>query len=61
MTKLSELGPQHAVTVHIPPDARNDSDFYRCETCGQIVDLKDMRQVMWHQLQGDHEPLELDS
>lgn len=61
MTRLSDLGPPKGVTVHCPPDAREDSDFYRCETCRQIVDLKDVRQVIWHQFEDEHEPLELDS
>lgn len=60
MTKLSDLGPPKEVTVHRPPGAKEDSDFYRCEICGQIVDLKDVWQALWHQ-QDEHEPLELDS
>ncbi|BCM19277.1 hypothetical protein MJ8_30500 [Mesorhizobium sp. J8] len=59
MTRLSDLGPPKRVTVHCPPGAKEISHFYRCETCGQTVDLKDIRQVMWHQFQPEHEPLEL--
>lgn len=61
MTRLSELGPPKGVTVHRQPGSKEDSDFYRCETCGQVVDCKDIRQIMWHQLQDEHEPLELDT
>ncbi|TPL40716.1 hypothetical protein FJ957_26150 [Mesorhizobium sp. B2-4-6] len=60
MVKLSDLGPRHAVTVHPQPSAKNDSDFYRCETCGQMVDCRDMRQVLWHE-QDEHEALEMDA
>ncbi|WP_404924901.1 hypothetical protein [Mesorhizobium sp. ORM16] len=31
--------------------------FYTCKICGQKVDMRDLRQVMWHE-QPDHEPLE---
>jgi len=31
--------------------------FYSCATCGQKVDMRDFRQVMWHE-KPDHEPLE---
>lgn len=58
MTRVSELGRPKEVTVHCQPDA--NSYFYRCETCGQMVDCKDMWQVLWHE-QDEHEPLELDS
>lgn len=47
--------------MHRPPDFKEGSDYHRCETCGQVVDWEDIRQVMWHQFQEDHEPLELDS
>lgn len=62
MTKLSDLGPAHAVTVHSQPgaaDLTESSRFYECETCSQIVDKRDIRQVIWHE-QPQHEPLELD-
>jgi hypothetical protein len=61
MTRLSELGPPRGVTAHRPPGSIRSSDFYCCNTCGQAVDCKDIRQVIWHQFQEEHEPLELDA
>ncbi|TPI74958.1 hypothetical protein FJ423_23160 [Mesorhizobium sp. B2-8-9] len=60
MTKLSDLGRPFAFTAHDQPSAPATPDTYRCETCGQIVDRRDLRQVIWH-VQPEHEPLELDS
>ncbi|MBZ9859714.1 hypothetical protein [Mesorhizobium sp. CA12] len=60
MTKLSELGPTFSFTTHDQPGAPPTPDTYRCETCGQIVDRRDLRQVMWHEQPG-HKPLEMDA
>ncbi|TGQ29446.1 hypothetical protein EN859_033210 [Mesorhizobium sp. M00.F.Ca.ET.216.01.1.1] len=59
MTKLSELGPpligtRQALVKH---EAQH---LYDCPTCGQTVDRRDLRQVIWHELPG-HERLEIDS
>jgi hypothetical protein len=57
MTKLSDLGrPIHGEPL--TPVADNDP-FYTCEECGQIVDRRDINQVIWHEMP-DHEPLEMD-
>lgn len=61
MTRLAELGPPKLVRVHCPPRSKGICHFYRCETCGQFVDCRDIRQVMWHRFQDEHEPLELDA
>ncbi|MBZ9907757.1 hypothetical protein LB557_17255 [Mesorhizobium sp. BR115XR7A] len=55
-TKLSDLGqPIHGKARG--PEPVNEADhFYDCPACGQRVDLRDMRQVMWHEVPG-HEQL----
>ncbi|MEI9410283.1 hypothetical protein [Mesorhizobium salmacidum] len=54
MTKLSDLGPPIKGNPHEPSD---DGDhFYKCKICGQPVDMRDLRQVMWHE-QPRHERL----
>jgi hypothetical protein len=60
MTKLSELGPRFTFAAHDQPGAPATPDMYRCATCRQMVDRRDLRQVLWHEQDG-HEPLELDS
>ncbi|TPJ77202.1 hypothetical protein [Mesorhizobium sp. B2-6-2] len=60
MTKLSDLGRRFEFTAHDQPGAPVTPDVYRCETCGQLVDRGDLRQVLWHE-QPQHEPLQLDS
>ncbi|SFO88242.1 hypothetical protein SAMN03159463_03160 [Mesorhizobium sp. NFR06] len=60
MTKLSDLGPPIIGRLRgKQPDDERDH-FYRCPVCGQAVDRRDLRQVMWHE-QPAHEPLEMDS
>jgi len=61
MTKLTDLGPT------IPASGEGDrlvvltaDRFISCPDCGQAVDLRDLRQVIWHQ-SPDHEPLALDA
>jgi len=56
MTKLSDLGPPDAPK---PLGANGHDHIHTCAVCGQLVDRRDIRQVMWHE-QPDHEPLELD-
>ncbi|WP_167480883.1 hypothetical protein [Mesorhizobium waimense] len=56
MTKLSELGPPN---LGREPAAELDH-FYVCRNCGQLVDRRDLRQVIWHQ-NPEHERLEFDS
>ncbi|RWC64238.1 MAG: hypothetical protein EOS56_00650 [Mesorhizobium sp.] len=48
MTKLSDLGP--LVTGRRNGDPlENEADyFYLFPICGQPVDMRDLRQVMWH-------------
>ena len=57
-TKLSELGPPIAGQGHggEPEDEREN--FYPCPTCGQLVDMRDLRQIIWHERPG-HKPLDL--
>ncbi|MER9654381.1 hypothetical protein NKJ26_12810 [Mesorhizobium sp. M0152] len=60
-TKLSDLGPPIHGKLHGGEPANDGVDhFYTCAVCGQRVDMRDLRQVTWHELPG-HEPLELDS
>lgn len=54
MTKLSDLGPPIRSIRH---GAKENDRFYTCATCGQKVDMRDFRQVMWHE-RPRHEPLE---
>ncbi|RWM79496.1 MAG: hypothetical protein EOR81_10805 [Mesorhizobium sp.] len=60
MTKLSELGPPIVGTRHGAPVEQEGDHFYTCPTCGQPVDRRDLRQVIWHERPG-HERLELDA
>ncbi|TGS47522.1 hypothetical protein EN824_07430 [Mesorhizobium sp. M8A.F.Ca.ET.181.01.1.1] len=56
MTKLSDLGPPIPGKPHEPAPENGHDHFYTCAICGQQVDMRDFRQVMWHE-QPDHEPL----
>lgn len=57
MTKLSDLGPPTIGKWH---DGQSEKDhFYTCSSCGQEVDMRDLRQVLWHGVTTDHKPLEL--
>ncbi|ESY62198.1 MAG: hypothetical protein E5Y06_32425 [Mesorhizobium sp.] len=60
MTKLSDLGPAIKGALHGGPPASEADHFYTCPTCGQPVDQRDLRQVIWHEQPG-HEPLEMDA
>lgn len=55
LTKIIDVGPPD----HQGPKSDGDDRFYVCAVCGQQVDRRDFRQVMWHE-QPDHEPLVLD-
>lgn len=56
MTKLSDLGKPIHGELLMPA---NDDHFYTCEHCGQVVDRRDVHQLIWHEMPG-HEPLETD-
>ncbi|WP_157163638.1 hypothetical protein [Mesorhizobium australicum] len=55
-TKLSNLGPPNPGMLYGGEPASDGVDHYMCAVCGQRVDMRDLRQVMWHQVPG-HEPL----
>ncbi|TIW62964.1 MAG: hypothetical protein E5V48_02560 [Mesorhizobium sp.] len=57
MTKLSDLGPPILGSLYGSDLIREDGHFYNCPNCGQKVDQRDLRQVIWHEEPG-HEPLE---
>ncbi|QKC90588.1 hypothetical protein EB230_20920 [Mesorhizobium sp. NZP2234] len=57
MTKLSDLGRPVQGKLHGGEPERQEDNFYPCPYCGQMVDQRDLRQVMWHEGPG-HEPLE---
>ena len=59
MTKLSDLGPPIPGKLHGGRDIPEEQHFYPCPYCGQKVDQRDLRQVLWHEGPG-HEPLEPD-
>ncbi len=60
MTKLSDLGPETKDKRHAGPPRQEEGQFMLCLTCGQAIEMRDLRQVFWHDQPG-HEPLELDS
>lgn len=60
MTKLSDLGPPIIGRRHSEPAKHGREHFRPCPSCGQAVDWRDLRQVIWHQ-QPNHERLELDA
>ncbi|PBB65928.1 hypothetical protein CK228_24640 [Mesorhizobium sp. WSM4312] len=57
MTKLSDLGPLIPGKRHGRKTAREVDHFYSCPYCGQSVDQRNLRQVLWH-AQAWHEPLD---
>lgn len=60
MTKLSELG-RFVAGERLGGEPPTEADhFYVCAACGQAVDRRDIRQVLWHEVP-DHEPLEMDA
>jgi len=60
MTKLSDLGPPIEGKRQGGESANELDSFYQCSACGQWVDQRDLRQVIWHGQPG-HEPLEMDA
>ena len=58
MTRIADLGPPKPGKPH-EPKAGHDH-FHTCPICGQQVDRRDFRQIMWHE-QPDHEPLEMNN
>jgi len=60
MTKLSDLGPPNLGRPHGSEPAAEVHHFYVCPNCGQLIDRRDLRQVIWHQ-NPQHERLEFDS
>ncbi|BCG88523.1 hypothetical protein MesoLj113c_46330 [Mesorhizobium sp. 113-3-9] len=60
MTKLSDLGPPIPGKRHGGEPASEGDNFYPCPYCGQRVDQRDLRQVLYHEGPG-HDPLELES
>ncbi|MER8432997.1 hypothetical protein [Mesorhizobium caraganae] len=59
MTRIADLGPPKPGKPH-EPKADGHDHFHTCPICGQKVDRRDFRQVMWHE-QPDHEPLEMNN
>lgn len=59
MTRIADLGPPPVPGKPQKPGNGHDH-FHECPICGQRVDRRDLRQVLWHE-QPDHEPLELDN
>jgi len=56
MTKLSDLEPPIPGKRHGTESAREEDNFYPCPICGQQVDMRDLRQVIWHE-RPKHKPL----
>ncbi|UCI22648.1 hypothetical protein FJ970_32475 (plasmid) [Mesorhizobium sp. B2-1-8] len=56
MTKLSDPGPSIPGKRHEGEPDDEDENFYICKVCGQPVDMRDLRQVIWHE-QPRHKPL----
>ena len=56
MTKLTDLGPPISGKRHGEPVVDERDHFYNCPSCGQKVDMRDLRQVIWHEEPG-HKPL----
>lgn len=59
MTKLSELGPKVSGRPHEGEPANEAEHYVSCLFCRQPVDMRDLRQVIYHETPG-HEPLEID-
>lgn len=59
MTRIADLEAPNPGRPH-EPKADGHDHVHTCPICGQQVDRRDFRQVMWHE-QPDHEPLELDN
>ncbi|TIN82662.1 MAG: hypothetical protein E5X97_29315 [Mesorhizobium sp.] len=57
MTKLSDLGPPIVGTRQGGEPPSPSDHFYECRVCGQSVDRRDLRQIIWHE-RPEHERLE---
>jgi hypothetical protein len=57
MTKLSDLGPAIPGKQHGGDPVDERDNFMTCPICGQRLDMRDFRQVAWHDQRG-HRPLE---
>jgi len=58
VTKLSDLGSPSKQFERIDP--WEEGRFLICPSCGQAVDIRDIRQVAWHGRPG-HKALDMDS
>ena len=56
MRKLSDLGPPISGKLHGGESSDEMDNFYTCPICGQQVDMRDLRQVIWHE-RPKHKPL----
>ncbi|RWB19913.1 MAG: hypothetical protein EOQ40_17410 [Mesorhizobium sp.] len=59
MTKLSDLGPPMSGKQPDRYKARDYVNSYVCPVCHQVVDMTDLRQLVWHR-EPKHEALEID-
>ncbi|TIQ37142.1 MAG: hypothetical protein E5X48_07170 [Mesorhizobium sp.] len=60
MTKISDLGPPIVGKRHDGEPPGEQDHFYKCRICGQSVDRRDLREVIWHERPA-HQPLDMDS
>ena len=60
MTKLSDLGPPKIGRPHDGEPANERDNFIVCSVCGQLMDMRDFRQVAYH-ADLTHKPLEMDA
>jgi len=60
VTKLSDLGPPIVGRLRVKAAAQERDHFHICPACGQAVDRRDLRLVIWHEQPG-HSPLEMDA
>lgn len=58
MMKLSDLG-RFEPHLNGKTAAQESEYLYRCPKCGQVVDERDARQVIWHSF-SEHERLIID-
>ncbi|RWD81333.1 hypothetical protein [Mesorhizobium sp.] len=60
MTKLFDLGPPITGRRRGDSPKNGSDDFYICPICAQPVDIRDLRQVIWHD-KPVHDRLEMDA
>lgn len=58
MTDLNELGPPIPGQRQSGKPGHEREYFYPCPICGQSVDMRDLRPIMWHSRPG-HKPFDL--